>query len=346
MLYLIALPFALVSSLLLTPLARILAIRHSFLDVPDGIRYHRSPVPLLGGLAFTVSVLVTWLLTHLVAGLPIGGAEGLLILGLLLSFALGIYDDKNGMKARWKLLGQFICAVVLVAGCYIGGWMDARFLFPLLVVWVVAIMNATNFLDNMDGIASGVTGLACLSFIFLLALHQQWVGVIIAAATCGASLGFLRFNFSPARIFLGDAGSLPMGYLLSALSIMTVGSASAQGSASVQAMVAPLIVLGYPAFDMAFVTIVRIKEKRRFYQGGKDHSSHRLAALSLSPRKTALVIYILCLALGGIALLVDSLQASAFSFSVLAMLLVSFVLLGLRLEKVESHAPPQELATK
>jgi UDP-GlcNAc:undecaprenyl-phosphate GlcNAc-1-phosphate transferase len=340
MLYLIALPFALVSSLLLTPLARILAIKHSFLDVPDGKRYHHLPVPLLGGLAFTVSVLAAWLLTHLVAGLAIEGAEGLLILGLLLSFALGIYDDKNGMKARWKLSGQFVCGLVLVTGCYVGGWTDVKFVFPVLIVWVVAIMNATNFLDNMDGIASGVTGLASLVFVLLLAQHQQWVGVILAGATCGASLGFLKFNFSPARIFLGDAGSLPMGYLLGALSIMAVGSAS------VQTMIVPLIVLGYPVFDMAFVTIVRIKEKRRFYQGGRDHSSHRLAALPLSPRKTALVIYVLCLALGGIALLVDILQGAVFSVSVLVMLFVSFVFLGLRLEKVESDVPTRETATK
>lgn len=340
MFYLIALPLALAFSLLLTPLARILAVKYSFLDVPDGKRYHHSPVPLLGGLAFTISVLATWLLTHLVAGLPFESAEVFLVLGLLLSFALGIYDDKNGMKARWKLLAQLVCGLVLVTGCYVGGWTDAKFVFPVLVVWVVAIMNATNFLDNMDGIASGVTGFASLAFVFLLALHQQWVGVILAGATCGASLGFLKFNFSPARIFLGDAGSLPMGYLLSALSIMTARSAN------VQTMIVPLIVLGYPVFDIAFVTIIRIKEKRRFYQGGRDHSSHRLAALPLSPRKTALVIYTLCLALGGIALLVDILQGAAFSLSVFVMLLVSFVFFGLRLEKVVSDVPPLEIAAK
>jgi len=340
MLYLIALPLGLILSLFLTPMARALAIKYSFLDVPDGRRYHGAAVPLLGGLAFTVSVVVTWLLTHLVAGIPLETAEVLIGSGFLLSFFLGIYDDKNGMKARWKLLGQFICGLVLVAGCYVAGWMEPRALFPLLVVWVVAIMNAMNFLDNMDGIASGVTGLASLTFLFLLALHGQWVGVIIAGATCGASLGFLKFNFSPARIFLGDAGSLPMGYLLSALSI------TAAESASIDAMVPPLIVLGYPVFDITFVTVVRIKERRRFYQGGKDHSSHRLAALSLSTRKTALVIYALCLTLGAIALMVDGLQDSALSFSMLGMLFVCFVFLGLRLEKVGSNAPPQELATK
>ena len=340
MFYLIALPLALAFSLLLTPLARVLAVKYSFLDVPDGKRYHYSPVPLLGGLAFTISVLATWLLTHLVAGLPFESAEVFLVLGLLLSFALGIYDDKNGMKARWKLLAQLVCGLILVTGCYVGGWMDGKFVFPVLVVWVVAIMNATNFLDNMDGIASGVTGLASLAFVFLLALHQQWVGVILAGATCGASLGFLKFNFSPARIFLGDAGSLPMGYLLSALSIMVARSAN------VQTMIVPLIVLGYPVFDIAFVTIIRIKEKRRFYQGGRDHSSHRLAALPLSTRKTALVIYMLCLALGGIALLVDILQGAAFSLCVLVMLLVSFVFFGLRLEKVGSDVTPREIAAK
>jgi UDP-GlcNAc:undecaprenyl-phosphate GlcNAc-1-phosphate transferase len=166
------------------------------------------------------------------------------------------------------------------------------------------------------------------------------VGVILAGAACGASLGFLRFNFSPATIFLGDAGSLPMGYLLAALSIMTAGTAS------VPRMIVPIIVLGYPLFDISFVTIVRIKEKRRFYQGGRDHSSHRLAALTLSPRKTALVIYMLCLALSGIALLVDRLGDPLLSFSVLAALCILFVFVGLRLEKVKSGAPPREIATE
>ncbi|MCX5801650.1 MAG: MraY family glycosyltransferase [Candidatus Eisenbacteria bacterium] len=340
MFYLVALPLGLVLSLLLTPLAIAVAVRCSFFDMPDGKRYHRSAVPLLGGVAFTASVTAAWLLTRLVVGPLIETAEVILIIGLLSSFSLGMYDDKNGMKARWKLLGQFVCGSLLVTACYAGGWTDAGLLFPFLVVWVVAIMNAMNFLDNMDGIASGVTGLASLAFVLLLALNKQWVGVIIAGATCGASLGFLKFNFAPAKIFLGDAGSLPMGYLLSALSIM------AAGSADLQAMVAPLIVLGYPVFDMSFVTVVRIKEHRKFYQGGKDHSSHRLASLLLSPRKTSLVIYALCLTLGGIALLVDGFGSPALSFSVLAAVFACFILLGLRLEKVASNTPPLESATR
>lgn len=321
-------------------MARNIAIRYSFVDIPDGTRYHRSAVPLLGGVAFTASVFFAWLITHIVTALQFETAELLLVLGFLLSFVLGVYDDRNGMKARWKLLSQFVCGLFLVIGCYAGNWVSTAFLFPFLLVWVVGIMNAMNFLDNMDGIASGVTGLASLAFVLLLALHGQSAGAVIAGATCGASIGFLRYNFPPAKIFLGDAGSLPMGYLLGALSIMTAGATG------LPAMIAPLIVLGYPVFDIVFVTIIRIREHRRFYQGGRDHSSHRLASLPLSPRKTALLLYAFCLGLAGTALLVDSLNRFSSSILALAILAVCFLILGLRLSRLGSGATSHEPATK
>jgi len=338
--YLVALPLALIFSLLLSPPVRAIAIRLAFLDVPDGKRYHSSATPLLGGIAVIASVLFAWFLTHLVTRLEIQRAELLLATGLLLSFGLGIYDDKYGMKAKWKLIGQFVCSLLLVTACYAGGWMEGKWFFPILLVWVVGIMNAVNFLDNMDGIAGGMTALASLAFVFIFAMQRQWVGVIVAGATCGASAGFLRLNFPPAKIFLGDAGSLPLGFLLGALSIM------ASRSASAQEIVGPLIVLGYPTFDITFVTIIRIRENRSIYRGGKDHSSHRLAALPLSPRKTALVIYAFCLALGGIAILIEKLRAPTLSFSVLAVLIAFLVSLGFRLDKVKSHLFPQERSSK
>jgi len=334
--YLTALLLGLIFSLILTPLIRAMAIRLAFLDVPDGKRYHRSATPLLGGVAVVGSVLAAWFLAHPVAGVHVQRAELLLAAGLLLSFGLGIYDDKYGMKAKWKLVGQFMCGLLLVAACYAGGWMEGKWFFPILVFWVVGIMNATNFLDNMDGIAGGMAALASFVFVFIFSLQRQWVGVVVAGATCGASAGFLRFNFPPARIFLGDAGSLPLGYLLGALSIMAARSASAGE------IVGPLIVLGYPVFDITFVTIVRIREKRRIYQGGRDHTSHRLAALALSSRETALVIYAFCLVLGSIALLVEVLRVPAFSFSVLAVLIAILAFVGLRLDKVKSHLPREE----
>lgn len=333
MTYLIALPVALVSSLLLTPLARGIASKYSFLDVPDDRRYHRAPVPLLGGVAVVISILIGWLTTHIVSRLGTGVPEIMVVAGLLLSFALGLYDDRGGMPARYKLLCQGACAVILVSACYLGGWMKGAFVFPVLVIWVIALMNAINFLDNMDGIAGGVTALASLAFALLLVKEQQWVGAILAASLCGASLGFLRFNFSPASIFLGDAGSLAMGYLLAALSIMTARNAT------VESLAIPVVVLGYPVFDITFVTLVRIKENRKLYHGGTDHSSHRLAACHLSPRRTAGVIYLLCLALGGAALLMAHVAKPIFSASFIGILASFFMFLGLRLEKVKSDLP-------
>ncbi len=331
MTFLFSFTIALVSSLILTPVVRALALRLSFVDVPDGKRFHRAPTPLLGGLALAISVALGWGLGHLVSGVGVAQGELIVVAGFLVSFGLGLYDDKRGMSAKLKLAVQAVCAIALVTGCYQAGWMEGRFLFPLLVVWVVAIMNAMNFLDNMDGIAGGVTAFASLAFALLLVIEGHWAGAVIAASLCGASAGFLKFNFSPASIFLGDAGSLPIGYLLAGLSII------AAGDAAFQSIAVPVVVLGYPVFDITFVTLVRIKENRRVYQGGKDHSSHRLAACYLSTRKTAGVIYLLCLGLGVAGLLIKKLDEPVFSFSLIAALVSFFVLLGFRLDRVKGN---------
>jgi len=333
MTFLVAFPVALVSSLILTPVVKALALRFSFMDVPDGKRFHSSTVPLLGGAAVVTSVLLAWVVAHLASGLETTFPELLVVLGFLASFGLGLYDDRKGMSAKLKLGAQTLCALLLVSGCYLAGWMRGDFLFPLLVVWVVAIMNATNFLDNMDGVAGGVTAAASLAFVVLLFMEQHWVGAILAASLLGASVGLLKYNFSPASIFLGDAGSLPMGYLMAALSIV------AAGGATFQSLAAPAVVLGYPVFDITFVTLVRIKEKRRIYQGGKDHSSHRLAAWCLSTRKTAAVIYLICLALGASGFLMRHVDDPVFSLAVVAVLAALFLALGLRLDRMKSHLP-------
>jgi UDP-GlcNAc:undecaprenyl-phosphate GlcNAc-1-phosphate transferase len=202
--------------------------------------------------------------------------------------------------------------------------------FPLAVVWVVAIMNATNFLDNMDGVAGGVTAAASAAFALLLYAGGHRVGVVLAASLLGASLGFLKYNFSPASIFLGDAGSLPLGYLMAALSIM------AAGRADFQSVAAPVVVLGYPVFDIAFVTLVRMKEHRKIYQGGKDHTSHRLAAILASTRKTAVVIYLICLALGASGVLMRRVGEPLVSLAFVVVLAALLAVLGLRLHRSTS----------
>jgi len=327
MTFLVAFPIALVSSFILTPVVRALAMRVSFVDVPDGKRFHGSTVPLLGGVAVVASVLLAWAAAHLSSGAEVTSPELLVVVGFIASFALGLYDDKKGMSAKLKLVVQAACAVILVSGCYAAGWMRGGFLFPLSVVWVVGIMNATNFLDNMDGVAGGMTAAASVAFALLLSAGGQQFGVVMAAALLGASLGFLRYNFSPASIFLGDAGSLPVGYLLAALSII------AAGRPDLQSIAAPAVVLGYPVFDITFVTLVRLREHRRIYQGGKDHTSHRLAARLKSTRKTAAVIYLVCLALGVSGVLIRRIGEPVFSLSLVVVLAVLLLAFGARLYK-------------
>ncbi|MFH0778737.1 MAG: MraY family glycosyltransferase [Candidatus Eisenbacteria bacterium] len=326
---LVSFSVAIALSLVLTPLVRSLAVRHSIVDVPDGRRFHSSPVPLMGGVAVTTSVLAAWAAAHACSRLSFEIAELFLVAGFVLSFGLGLYDDRKGMSARGKMLGQVVCAVVLLTGFYAGGWIEGRLFLLLSAIWVVGIMNAVNFLDNMDGIAAGVGWVASLAFVPLLLSEHQPVAALLAAALCGACLGFLRFNFSPASIFLGDSGSLPIGFLLAALSLAAMKQATA-GS-----LIGPLIVLGYPLFDIAFVTVVRVRENRKIYHGGRDHSSHRLASILTSPRRTAFTIYALCLLLAVIAILVEYFDRLAFSVFALAALSALFVVLGIRLSKIK-----------
>ncbi|MBN1504786.1 MAG: undecaprenyl/decaprenyl-phosphate alpha-N-acetylglucosaminyl 1-phosphate transferase [Candidatus Eisenbacteria bacterium] len=338
MTFLVVFPVALALSLMLTPTVRRLALRLSFVDVPDGKRFHSAAVPLLGGVAVVASVLLAWIAAHLVYGIETTPPELVVVLGFLLSFGLGLHDDRKGMPAKVKLSVQTACALLLVSGCYAAGWMRGGLLFPLAVVWVVAIMNATNFLDNMDGVAGGVAAAACLALGLQLSAEQHWVGGVLAASLLGASLGFLRYNFPPAGIFLGDAGSLPVGYLLAALSIM------AAGGPDFESVAPPVLTLAYPVFDISFVTLVRTREHRRIYQGGKDHTSHRLATVLGSARGTALVIYLVCLAFGASGLVVYRVGRPLVSLAAVVVLAALLVALGVMLYRATTR--PTERAAR
>ncbi|MBI5837944.1 MAG: undecaprenyl/decaprenyl-phosphate alpha-N-acetylglucosaminyl 1-phosphate transferase [Candidatus Eisenbacteria bacterium] len=345
---------ALIGAAVSTPAVRALSWRLGFVDKPAARKVHSKATPLLGGAAVAIGMLVA-MVVGANLGLPRPGAGT--TLGLFTALLLGLIDDRVGLGPGSKITGQLIA----------GGWFvleghaaHLTGLFPadvfLTLFWVVALMNAINFLDNMDGIAAGIGAVAGLSFAVLAMRMGDTFGAILGAVLAGACGGFLLFNFSPASIFLGDTGSLLVGAALARLSLgathgvahgaahgagfARLGLVPFPGTADPVATVAALLILAYPVFDITFVTAVRLLEGRKIYQGGRDHTTHRLDGLLKDHRATALVVYALCLVLSGIALAVHASGAAPVGLAVAAGTGVIFLGLGLGLARVAAR-PPQ-----
>jgi len=291
---------ALVTVLGLTPGVGLLARRMGFLDRPDRRKIHVQPVPLGGGVAIVAGVIAGVLaavFAHVLAEPAPGGVAALpsryvlaVLGGLGWAMAIGLRDDRKPLSPAWKLAGQLAAAAILILG---SGRPEPSALhglgIPIAFVGVVGLMNACNFLDNMDGILSGIALVCASAFCVVAAADATAVAgaaAALAAATAGATAGFLAYNFAPARIFMGDAGSLAIGFLLAAIAL-----GLAPPDLQIQPGFGLLLILGYPLFDLAFVTITRLMDHRKVWTPGKDHSTHRLHRLVVSPRRTALAVY-------------------------------------------------------
>jgi len=288
-----------VGALLLTPLARRIAWRYNVVDQPSARKVHTSATPLMGGLAIYAGMALALLLfsprAYLVETLAIGaGASWMALIGLI--------DDRQGMDFRIKFLAQVVAALVVI----LAGIKITLFHVPLLdgaltLIWIVALTNALNFLDNMDGLAAGLTGIAAAFFFILSAGEGQGLVSSLAAAITGAALGFLIFNFNPASIFMGDMGSQVLGFVLSILAIKLRFSTPP----SISTWAVPVLVLGLPIFDISLVVFTRLREGRSPAQAGKDHTSHRLVQMGLSTRSAVLALYGVGVLLGIDALIVS-----------------------------------------
>jgi UDP-GlcNAc:undecaprenyl-phosphate GlcNAc-1-phosphate transferase len=299
------LPFliAFLAATFFTPIVIWLARRAGFIDKPRADRWSQREVAKLGGIGIVAATLLALFLfaprTTEVFGVIVGG---------VLIFALGLYDDIRPLKPAHKLLGQLLIALVQVAfgvKASLGGELAVysnalQFLsIPLTVLWVVGISNAFNLLDNMDGLCAGVALIAALFLSALGLLQGAPVTIVFGLCIAGACLGFLLYNFNPAKIFMGDCGSLFLGFVLASATL--VGSWKDASQLSLVLLV-PVLLLGVPIFDTTLVTILRKIHGRPASQGGKDHTSHRLVALGFSERSAVLLIYGFCFLLGVAAL--------------------------------------------
>jgi UDP-GlcNAc:undecaprenyl-phosphate GlcNAc-1-phosphate transferase len=293
---------ALAIVVLLTPavggMARLLGV----VDAPGGRRLNRRPIPRLGGLALFLGIFVPAL-----AFLPFGRETRGLLLGAAVAVTVGAIDDFRGLRWFEKLAGQLIAAGIPVG---FGIWVD-RFTFPLLgihrlpewagapltILWIVAIMNMVNFLDGLDGLAAGVAGIAGLTFSVIALSLAKPDAAILSAIVFGACVGFLRHNFYPARIFMGDSGALLLGFVLATIAVQGLLK-----TAATVALFFPLLVLAVPIVDTTFVVMRRLKHGEHVFEGDQAHLHHRFLRRGFSQPRAAFTIWAWCLSLAGAAL--------------------------------------------
>jgi len=286
---------ALIATAIATPIAIWVAPKIGAMDVPkDNRRVHTHPVPRFGGIAIFCGILTAfinlWPLTTQTRGLLIGSSFILIV---------GIIDDLKGIKPKLKFLLQTVAAAILWASRirlvgftnpFTGGFVSFPAIISLIVTlfWVVGITNTINLIDGLDGLAGGITFIASLSVAYTAAYKEMTETVTLVLAIAGACLGFLIYNFHPAKIFMGDAGSMLLGFLMSSVSL--IGMAPTK-STMLFATIVPVLILALPIFDTAFAIIRRVANHRPIMQADKGHIHHRIMAMGFGQRRTALALY-------------------------------------------------------
>ncbi|HEX2676393.1 MAG TPA: MraY family glycosyltransferase [Polyangiales bacterium] len=293
---------ALLIAISLTPLVRRFALAVGAVDTPGGRRVHAAAIPRLGGIAivaaFFVPLLCLFAFETEVARAFFAHPRHILglALGGLLMCGLGVFDDVSGVRAWHKLWVQITAGAIAYA-ChfridaisipFFGNLDMGIFGLPVTILWVVAIINAINLIDGLDGLAGGIAFFACITNFVVGAINADPVVMLLSASLGGALLGFLLFNFNPASIFMGDSGSMFLGYVLGTVSIM---GASVKSSTTV-AILAPLIALGLPIMDTLFAMVRRFLERRPIFAPDQGHIHHRLLAMGLTHRRSVLLLY-------------------------------------------------------
>ena len=318
--YVLAFIIALVVAYILTPRVISLANKTGALDAPDARKVHSKPIPRIGGLAiyfaFIVAAFFTVDLTKEVIGL-LTGATVILIVGII--------DDFKSLPAKVKLVGQILAAVVLVLfdvriDCITNPFGEMFFLeeylaIPITLFWIVGLTNTVNLIDGLDGLAAGVSTIAAVT-ILLVALQQGFLLVaVLTSALAGAALGFLQYNFNPAKIFMGDTGSMFLGYMLAGISVL-----GAVKSAATIALIVPVLALGLPILDTAFAIIRRYLNGTPIFKPDRGHLHHRLLDMGFTQKQAVLLMYVIS---GGLGLSAIALTEVSSGFGILIIVCVA-----------------------
>lgn len=308
-----------------TPLVKKFACKIGAIDVPDGKRrVHKSPIPRLGGLAIFFGFLVAMLFF-----IDIDTQTRGILIGAILVVAVGIIDDVKQLRASIKLVAQIIAAIIVVLhdvkiiaisvptffvenGILPLGW----FSIPITILWVVGVTNAVNLIDGLDGLAVGISSIATFSLFFIAILAGEPTVAMISAALAGSCLGFLPYNFNPAKIFMGDTGSTFLGFILSVICIQGLFKGYA-----IISFIIPFLILGLPIFDTSVAIARRIHNKRPIMGADRGHLHHKLIDMGFSQKQTVAILYVIAMILGLSAVILVERGAQT------AFLLISVVLL-------------------
>ncbi|MDM5332419.1 MraY family glycosyltransferase [Ureibacillus composti] len=324
MLY-VSLFVALVAAILLTPLVKRLAFRIGAVDAPNYRKVHSRIMPRLGGLAIYLAFLIGLLILR-----PESQYTLAIVLGATVIVITGVLDDMYEISAKAKMLGQLVAAIIIVffGGIQIefinlpfnDGQLDFGFLsIPFTIVWIIGITNAVNLIDGLDGLAAGVSTIAFITLAGMAMIMGNGFVIAIAAILACATIGFLFYNFHPAKIFMGDTGALFLGFMIAVLSLLGFKNIT------VVSFIIPVIMLGVPISDTFFAIVRRYRNKQKWSDPDKSHLHHRLIDMGFSHRQTVLIIY-------GIAAMFG-LAAVIFSMAKLwgAILLVTVILVAIEL---------------
>ena len=325
--YILTFVFSFILSLYLTPLMRRAALQFGIVDHPDGkLKKHEKPMPYLGGiaiyLAFLLALAFSFKLDQEVLGLLLAGTIVLL---------LGFIDDLGFLKTWGKFVGQLIAVLVLVkSGIFIKlVFLPTYISIPLTFLWLVGMMNAFNIIDVMDGLAAGVAFFATLAFFVVALLNGRMMIAIVAVTLAGSLLGFLKYNFHPARIYMGDTGSMFLGLMIGAMAM--IGSYTEKNFLG---FLAPLVILGIPIFDTIQVMFARWLKGIPVVRGSSDHYALRLKTAGLSVHGVAWLSYAAAVVLGGLGILIMNVSALYFVVIVVGLLSLAGLISILLLQRI------------
>jgi len=339
----IAITSSFIFSLIFTRLMINFAFKYGITAKPKQDRWHKKETPLLGGVGIFLAFLCGICCVYLFNRYDFNSILVLLICSTGI-FLLGLYDDLKNISPQHKLAVQIVFACIFL---FLGNkfqWFNRSGLDAFITLfWIVGITNSINLLDNMDGLAAGISAISCTTMLFLLynyssAPHELMGNLIIIASLLGALIGFLIFNFNPAKIFMGDAGSLFIGFILSTSSITSQDIyIPKQGIPHIFAVIlTPILLLLIPILDTTLVSVMRRLTGKKISQGGKDHSSHRLVALGFSEKESVLILYAFAIASGLMAFIIQYIKASI-AILILALYFLLITLAWLYLARVRVY---------
>lgn len=302
--YVVPFFIALIVSYAVTPGVKKLAIRIGAIDKPDERKVHTHVIPRLGGLAIYIGFMAAVLYS-----MPVFSEFFGFLLGAAAIVLLGIWDDIRNIPAKVKLAGQIVAAAIPVAYGVQIEWVTNPFgtiliipewlAVPVTVFWIVGFTNTVNLIDGLDGLAAGVSVIASISMFFMAVSMNQYLPAMILVAMSGAALGFLQYNFNPAKIFMGDTGSMLLGYTMAVVAVLGLVK-----TAATVALIVPIIALGVPIMDTLFAIIRRKMSGVPVFQPDKGHLHHRLLALGMTQKQAVLSMYMVSVLLGFVAVFV------------------------------------------